>query len=532
MTSQAQHLLNPAMNMIHRVCAGDILTRTADLYPDNIAMVDGDRTLTYKAFEEQANRLANSLLGLGLKAGEPVGVLSRNCIEMMVTYLACAKANLVFAPVNLGLKPHEIAYCLKDCRTRILIVEEGLMEAGQSLPEHLPDLEFLYWTGNAPHTSGEHTWQPIQSLIDAGDTTPVEVIVDDRDPVQLLYTSGTTANPKGVVTSHLAVTIACMSNIIANRMPPGAAILCQLPLFHCTAVNCLALPTFMMGGKLVLAKGFDARECARLVEEHKIYMLVFLPMMYNEVLSDPEASKRDFSSVERALYAMAPIAESKLKAIHEAFPNAEVILGSGQTEFTPATCLIRPEHQWSKAGSWGTATPMTRVAIMDDHGRLLPPGEMGEIVYRGPQVMSEYLNQPDTTEEAFKHGWFHSGDIASIDEDGAIWFTDRKKDVIKTGGENVASLEVERCLMGHPKVAEAAVIGLPHERWGEAITANVILLPGQEATEEELLSFCREHLAGFKVPKAIVIVDEFPRTGTGKIQKHMIRKDMEDYFSK
>src|SRR5690554_4292196 len=168
MTSQAQHLLNPAMNMIHRVCAGDILTRTADLYPDNIAMVDGDRTLTYKAFEEQANRLANSLLGLGLKAGEPVGVLSRNCIEMMVTYLACAKANLVFAPVNLGLKPHEIAYCLKDCRTRILIVEEGLMEAGQSLPEHLPDLELLYWTGDAPRTSGEHTWQPIQSLIDAG----------------------------------------------------------------------------------------------------------------------------------------------------------------------------------------------------------------------------------------------------------------------------------------------------------------------------------------------------------------------------
>ena len=287
----------------------------------------------------------------------------------------------------------------------------------------------------------------------------------------------------------------------------------------------------MMGGKLVMAKGFDARECARLIEEHQIYMLVFLPMMFNEVLSDPEASQRDFSSVRRALYAMAPIAESKLQGIHDAFPNADVILGSGQTEFTPATCLIRPEHQWSKAGSWGTATPLTRVAIMDDHGRLLPPGETGEIVYRGPQVMTEYLHQPEKTEESFKHGWFHSGDIASIDGDGVIWFTDRKKDLIKTGGENVASLDVERCLMGHPKVAEAAVIGVPHERWGEAITASVILMPDADTNEQALIDHCREHLAGFKVPKAIVIVEEFPRTGTGKIQKHVIRKGMEDFFS-
>ncbi|MCQ4323189.1 AMP-binding protein [Stutzerimonas stutzeri] len=531
MARQAQHLTDPLMNMIDRVCAGDILTRTADLYPHNVALVDDGHTLTYRAFEDQANRMANSLLGLGLKAGEPVGILARNGIELMVSYMACAKANLVFAPVNLGLKPDEIAYCLKDCHTRVLIVEEALAKIGQTLPDQLPDLEFLYWTGSAAHTAGGHTWQPVQELIDKGDSAAVEVVVDDRDPVQLLYTSGTTANPKGVMTSHLAVTITAMANIIANRLPAEVATLCQLPLFHCTAVNCLALPTFMMGGKLVMTKGFDARECARLIEAYQVYLLVFLPMMFNEILTDPEASKRDFSSVKRALYAMAPMAKSKLQAIHDAFPNADVILGSGQTEFTPTTCLIRPEHQWSKAGSWGTATPMTRVAIMDDQGRLLPPGETGEIVYRGPQAMIEYLNQPDKTQEAFQYGWFHSGDIASLDEDGAIWFTDRKKDVIKTGGENVASLEVERCLIGHPKVAEAAVVGLPHEHWGEAITANVILMPNEDITEEELIDYCREHLAGFKVPKAIVVVDQFPRTGTGKIQKHVIRKTMQGYFS-
>ncbi len=518
-------------NMIDRVCTGDILTRAKDLYPDNVAMVDEGRTMTYREFEDQANRTANALLALGLKASEPVGVLARNCLELMVTYVACAKANLVCAPVNLGLKSHEIAYCLKDCGTRVLVVEEALAEAGKDLPEHLPDLEYIYWTGSTPTEGGGKVWQTFASLVESGSPEPTEVVVGDRDPVQLLYTSGTTANPKGVVTSHLAVTFAAMSNIIANRLPPEAAMLCQLPLFHCTAVDCLALPTFMMGGKLVMAKGFDARECARLIEEHEIYMFVFLPMMFNEILSDPEARSRDFSSVGRALYAMAPMAESKLKDIHELCPNADVILGSGQTEFTPATCLIRPEHQWTKAGSWGTATPMTRVAIMDDNGNLLPPNQPGEIVYRGPQVMTEYLNQPDKTEEAFKFGWFHSGDIASIDEDGAIWFTDRKKDVIKTGGENVASIEVERCLIGHPAVSEAAVVGLSHERWGEAITANVILMAGAEASEQELIDHCKEHLAGFKVPKGIVIVEEFPRTGTGKIQKHKIRKEMEGYFS-
>ena len=531
MAREQRNETDSTLNMIDRVCAGDILTRAADLYPHNVAMVDEGRTLTYQKFEDQANHLAQSLLSLGLQAGEPVGIMARNCLELMITYMACAKANLVFAPVNLGLKPHEIAYCLKDCGARILIVEDALAEAGQDLPDQLPDIEFLYWTGSRPHEARGHTWRPLQELIDKGNDAPVEVVVGDRDPVQLLYTSGTTANPKGVVTSHLAVTMAAMANIIANQLPPEAPMLCQLPLFHCTAVNCQALPTYMMGGKLVLAKGFDARECARLIEEHRVYMLVFLPMMFNEVMTDPEASKRDFSSVRRALYAMAPMAESRLQAIHDAFPNADVVLGSGQTEFTPATCLIRPEHQWSKAGSWGTATPMTRVGIMDDDGRLLPPGETGEIVYRGPQVMNEYLNQPERTEEAFNHGWFHSGDVASIDEDGAIWFTDRKKDLIKTGGENVASLEVERCLMSHPKVAEAAVIGIPHKHWGEAITANVILMPDAETSEEELLEHCREHLAGFKVPKAIVIVDEFPRTGTGKIQKHMIRRNMEGHFT-
>jgi acyl-CoA synthetase (AMP-forming)/AMP-acid ligase II len=232
-----------------------------------------------------------------------------------------------------------------------------------------------------------------------------------------------------------------------------------------------------------------------------------------------------------ALERMAPQAEERLHQIHAMFPNADVVLGSGQTEFTPATCVQRPEHQWSKAATWGTPTSLTRVAIMGPDGQLLPRGSSGELVYRGPQVMNGYLNQPETTANAMRHGWFHSGDVAYLDEEGAICFEDRLKDVIKTGGENVASIEVERCLLAHPEVLEAAAVGAPHERWGEAITAVVIRKPEGFADELELLEHCRGRLARFKVPKRILFAETLPCTGTGKIQKHIIRTELVDLYA-
>jgi acyl-CoA synthetase (AMP-forming)/AMP-acid ligase II len=212
------------------------------------------------------------------------------------------------------------------------------------------------------------------------------------------------------------------------------------------------------------------------------------------------------------------------------YPNADVVLGSGQTEFTPASCIQRPEHQWSKGSTWGTATAMTRVAVMDENGKLLPRGQTGELVYRGPQVMNGYLNQPEATRNSMRHGWFHSGDVVSIDEDGAIWFKDRSKDLIKTGGENVASIEIERCLLGHPQVMNAAVVGLPHPHWGEAVTAAVVTKPGSQIEESELLEYCRNHLAAFKVPKRILVREQLPQTGTGKIQKHLLRSELAQLF--
>lgn len=514
-------------NLIERVNVGDILTRTAELYPDRVAVVDGERRLTYADFERQVTRIGHGLLALGLAHQDVVAVMARNCTELLLTYFACARAGLICAPVNLGLKPAEIAWCLRDAKARVLIIEGGLAEAAHAvLAEPLPDLAHRFWTGAGSPADA----RPFEALSAAGSDDPLEVLIADRDTVQLLYTSGTTANPKGVLTSHLAVTMAALSNALGHGCTPGYTALVALPLFHCAMLNSVTTPVLLVGGTLVLTQGFEPHEAARLFDAEGIHMMVLLPMMYGLLLGDPALKHKTFPTMKRAMYAMAPMPDERLHAIHAMFPNADVVLGSGQTEFTPATCLQRPEHQWSKAPTWGTASAMTRVAIMDDQGRLLPRGETGELVYRGPQVMTGYLNQPEVTAQTMRHGWFHSGDVAHIDEDGAIWFKDRYKDVIKTGGENVASIEVERCLMEHAAVAEAAVIGTPHPHWGEAITGVVILKPGQTSDEAALMAHCRERLAGFKAPKAVRIVTAFPRTGTGKIQKHVIRSELAGLF--
>ena len=417
----ASNLAALERNLIERTCVADIVARSADLYPGRVAVVDGERRLDYASFDRQVDQLGDALRGLGLQRQDVVAVMARNCVELLLTYFACARAGLVCAPVNLGLRPNEIAWCLRDARARVLIVEGPLRELAKGvLAEDLPALTHHFHTRGADADGSE-----FDTLLASGSSAPLEVEVHDRDVVQLLYTSGTTSNPKGVLTSHLAVTMAGLTGALSLQGGPGYTSLVALPLFHCAMLNGVAVPLLIIGGTLVLTQGFDALQMADLFDSEGVHLVVMLPMMYGLLLGHPALQGRTFSTLRRAMYAMAPMPQERLTAIHAMFPNSDVVLGSGQTEFTPATCVQRPEHQWSKAATWGTATAMTRVAVMDDQGRLLPRGQTGELVYRGPQVMSGYLNMPEESLACLRHGWFHSGDVAHIDEDGAIWFEDR-----------------------------------------------------------------------------------------------------------
>jgi acyl-CoA synthetase (AMP-forming)/AMP-acid ligase II len=341
-----------------------------------------------------------------------------------------------------------------------------------------------------------------------------------------LYTSGTTSAPKGVVSSHLAIYLESLGVALDTRMTGNDRVTAFMPLFHTAQLNVIVTPAVAVGAAIFVQRGFDADRLLDLIETERLTLTFALPMMYRAMLERLDQRSRDVSSMRLAIYAMAPMPTHELEKAIKRF-GCEFSLMFGQTEMNPLAVYFRPEHQLSHPGAVGTPSANVQVAIMDEAGQVVPQGQSGEIVYRSPQVMSGYLRDPAATATAFAHGWFHSGDAGHFDADGILWFEDRFKDVIKSGGENVASIEVEKALYAaDPCVQETAVIGLPHERWGEAVTAVVILKAGQVIDEATLLAKVRNHLSSFKCPKRIIFTETLPKTATGKIQKAKLRVEL------
>ncbi len=308
-------------------------------------------------------------------------------------------------------------------------------------------------------------------------------------------------------------------------------IACLMPLFHTAQLNGFATPALMVGATQYLMRGFDADALLSLIEQEQITRTFALPMMWRAMVDHPDVGARNLSSLQKAAYAMAPMPDALLRRCLDTF-RCGFYLAFGQTELSPVTTFFRPEHQLSHSGAVGTQVMNVQIGIMDADGNLLPRGEEGEIVYRSPQALNEYLKNPEATAEVFAHGWFHSGDAGVLADDGMLWFSDRYKDVIKSGGENVASIEVEKAVYAAaPSVGEVAVVGLPHERWTEAITAVVVAKEGETVDEDEVLAATRQHIAGYKAPKAVIVVDELPKTSTGKIQKNVVRKQFAEFYA-
>jgi len=556
-----------AEDAIHRVNVGDLLARSARRRPDAIAVVDGERRLSYAVLDAWVNRLSHGLLARGYTRGDRLALVAGNCAEFLAVYFACARTGVVCVPVNLGWRPAEVTYVLSHSRARGLVAEASLLEGLAAPLAEAPDLAHVVvidgasptpgglagvgTCGPSPGSGADAHAQPGPLGARSGGRTPLgatrvtesldalaegqpeespEVAVADRDPVTFLYTSGTTAAPKGVVGSHLAVYLETLSMALECRFGAEDRFVAMLPMFHTAQLNVHCTPAIAVGATIHVLRGFDAGQLLALVERERITQIFGLPMMYRAMLDHPDLPFRDLSSLRRATYAMAPMPEPDLRAAIERF-DCDFCLLFGQTEMSPATTIFRPEHQLSHAGAVGTPVVNVEVAVVDAGGRRLPAGETGEIVYRGPHAMSGYLDDPDATADAFAGGWFHSGDAGVFDGDGILWFRDRFKDVIKTGGENVASLEVEQALLsGCADAAEVAVVGLPHARWSEAVTAFVVTRSGGEVDEEAVRAALRDRLDGFKLPKRVLGVDALPRTSTGKVRKNLLRERYRDLY--
>ncbi len=503
-------------NLVHRVNVGDALTRVAFARPETLAVVDSDRRWTYGEFDTWVNRLAHGLLARGYRTGDVLALASANSAEFLAVYYACAKLGLVCVPINLGWRGDEIAYVLGHSQARGIVVESQLADAVRPAVPGATDVII------APGTGGDVTGLTLDDVL-SDDTTSPEVVIEDRAPLSYLYTSGTTASPKGVVGTHLAIHLESMSAALDSGWRADDRFVAMMPMFHTAQLNAFCTPAILLGATIFVHRGFDPQRFLDTIEHERITQVFGLPMMFRAALEHPSFAGRDLSSLRRAVYAMAPMPEAQIKACLDGF-RCDFALLFGQTEMSPITTLFRPEHQLSHVGAVGTPLTGVQVGIMDSGGQLLPRGEQGEIVYRAPSAMQAYLHNPEATEEAFRYGWFHSGDVGRFGPDGVLWFADRSKDVIKTGGENVASIEVERAVYDtEPDVAEVVVVGLPHERWTEAITAVVVPKPGASIDADDLRLRLKDRLDGYKVPKAVIVTDELPRTSTGKIQKNVVR---------
>ncbi len=519
-------------NLATRLTVGDLLTRVSWLFPERSAVIEpGGDTLTFKALNDASEALGRSLLGLGLKPQEPVAFLLPNSWQFLVSFFACAKADLVACPINLMLDTETIAWILEDAGVETIAVDRAFLPVLESVLDTNRRIKLVITVGEEwPTEPPGPKYISFNSLL--VDSTPLEVMVDDRDIVHCLYTSGTTSRPKGVLTSHVAVMVASLGNAIQIGHPRGedfSIMPIVLPLFHTTALDTLALPVLATGGSVILPKSFTPDGLLEVIERYKATHLMLLPAMYQALLVSESLSERDLSSVEMCIYAMAPMPRERIRQLALAFPNAKILLGSGQTECVPATVFQWPQNQYDKPESWGPPTIAVDTRVVDFEGKVVGRDMVGEIAYRSPHTMTGYWNNPEANQIAFEHGWFHSGDVGTVDQQGVVWFVDRLKDIVKSGGENVSSIEVERVLLGHPKVSECAVVGSPDERWGEAVTAVIVLEEGSNDltfVQDELTSYCREHLPRFAVPKLFLFEASLPKTATGKIQKGEIRSKL------
>ena len=493
-----------------------VLRRSAAVRSRRTALRFGDRALSYRELDEAVTRAAAALLGLGLTPGDRVAAYGTNSDAYVIGYLAAARAGLVHVPINYALTGDELSYLLAQSGARAALVDPALREALDAV---------------LPETSVEQV-VPLRdeagSLLESATTGEVPDLgsaASAGDLVQLLYTSGTTSKPKGAMMTHGALVHEYTSSIVALDLAADDRPLVCMPLYHSAGMHVFTLPYLAVGATVTLLPGPDIAEILRIVEQDRIGSLFLAPTVWVPLAGHPDLETRDLSSLRKAQYGASIMPVTVLNRLRERYPKLGFYNCFGQSEIGPLATVLRPEEHDERPSSAGRAVLFVETRVVDADGNDVADDEPGEVLYRSPQLCEGYWDNPEATREAFAGGWFHSGDLVTRDGEGFLTVVDRIKDVINTGGILVASREVEDALYTHDAVGEVAVIGVPDDKWIEAITAVVVLRDGAAATGDELIAHVKDRLAPFKVPKAIRFVESLPRNQSGKLLKRELRAE-------
>ena len=502
------------------------LHRSVQQHPDRVAVRWGDKTRTFREFADRVARFAGALQKLGVQSGDRVAMLSLNSERYLEYQMAVPWAGAVLNPCNIRWSPAEILYSLEDSGSTVLLVDETFKGmVAQFRRESTTLREFIY-CGDGDTPEGMHNYETL-----VAQTAPVpDALRRGNDLAGIFYTGGTTGFPKGVMLSHNNLCSSGLAVRAEGIARPGGTYLHAAPMFHLADMG-LAFPHWVEGNTHSIIPAFDPAKVLDTIEQHRVTNLCLVPTMIQMMLDHPSMGpQRDLSSLRTVFYGASALPDALLLRAQQAIPKAEVFQGFGMTELSPvgtilpSTYLTEENRHLGKLGSSGRATFCTEAKIVDGEGNEVPRGTVGEIIVRGPNVMMGYWNKPELTAAALRNGWMHTGDGGRMDEDGFITVVDRLKDMIKTGGENVFSAEVENALAKHPAVMMSAVIAIPDPQWGEAVHAVVVLRPGQEATQEDIVAHCKAMIAGYKSPRSVAFVDALPMTGAGKILKTRLRE--------
>lgn len=518
--------------------AKDVLRVNAFKWPKKIGIKDLYKSYTFKEWDERACRLANALADMGMKKGDRFAVLAYNCVEWMEIYAAAAKGGFICVPLMFRLAPAEMEYNINHSECKVFIVQGGVDKAdGKEFPwpktvtemkKNIPTVTgYMVFGHDNPKVDGFVTYE--EALAKASPEEPATVVTAD-DPWVIMYTGGTTGKPKGVVKTHLSLFAQYFIMIFDHQFNFDDTNLLVMPCCHVNSLFYSFVATWVGGTVMTYNMvSFNPEDLIKTFAEHKVTFTSLVPTHYIMMLALPDDVKKkyDLSCVKKLLISSAPARRDTKLGVLKMFPNSELYEAYGSTEAGIVT-VLKPNEQMTKLGSCGREViGSDLIRFYDEDGKLVTePNQVGELYSRSPMLFEEYWKDPEKTAETMKGEYFSAGDMGYRDEDGYVILVDRKANMIISGGENIFPSEVENCVGGNPKVKDVAVIGVPHEKWGEQVTAVIVLHEGQTATPEEITAFCKGKIAGFKVPKNIIFIkdEQMPRSGAGKILHRMLRE--------